>query len=952
MTVIVRRPLHRVTIAGLELPNVISLRCVFGLDIRVSEAYIRLPSMPSWVREWEPVYIGMGPSPQQMYGRFAGYFVHSRRALYPAGVELVCYGPLILARQITNDAEHGTDLTDGGTGATGQAMVEAVLDAVGLTTTELGRIGSGRAIGSTGETLGTIAYDEDDDGNPIGPFTWRHNEAGLSFIERLEEVELGYRTYEAAGGFVVRSQIRTTPASTVAVTFTEGVDLFRADMDDEILEAKNYIKVWGYDAGDGPVYYPKSQANPLVKGGSSGYAILPISNEMIEKAGTADAGDGISCQEVAEWRLDDHNVKRRRIQFATHRGDQLSPGATYAVDSPTRLGITTERFWCQHLEIELSERNEFTQYLTVTGGIGSAAPVDPDPLADFNLFCETEKVVISGTETTIYVVHCRAIAAGMSGEISGYAWTATGGTPSSGSDPPFTTTYTDISGKSIGLQVTDENGKNGTRLKAIPAATSPLWITRKLYLAGKARAEVWTGAIWNTDAASSGDVLVASNGPIWGAGPLAMRSTDDLATSASESTPKGGVAITAIWIETDVSTSRIAVGLNDGSIALSSDAGATWSLKSGPDANPVLRIVLSRYNLAAIYVLTAAGYYLSLDNGAGWATLVAAQAGETFRDLCVSHTRQMIAMSGGRLLCDGSGTAQTIPTLDKDLVLLDPAISDIVAVTADIVEDRFWAYDSESRCIYHDSDGSTTLEHVGDLPAACVVQARGLWRDGNIRGLLYIAGGTGGAWKSVDGFASESGYYRLRQPGVGNSPAGADYRQIGADGLLSVASITPTTIVSSTDAKALSLWNGSGNDAPPSGWNAADFDDSAWGAAVEATHDFAPPSGSTAIWSSSLPQDGLEHCLTRQAAVLPAGLIRTATLTYRGDDFADVWINGVWVFKDSEGGVSGYIGPEVTINIDPAILIPGGTNLIAVWGRNGVAGSANKAYVGYKLVVS
>jgi hypothetical protein len=68
-----------------------------------------------------------------------------------------------------------------------------------------------------------------------------------------------------------------------------------------------------------------------------------------------------------------------------------------------------------------------------------------------------------------------------------------------------------------------------------------------------------------------------------------------------------------------------------------------------------------------------------------------------------------------------------------------------------------------------------------------------------------------------------------------------------------VASAT-TTVNSTTTAKARSLWTGSANSAPPSGWETPGFSDASWSNAVSAAHGtLAPISGTTGLWPSTSP---------------------------------------------------------------------------------------------------
>ena len=67
---------------------------------------------------------------------------------------------------------------------------------------------------------------------------------------------------------------------------------------------------------------------------------------MIEKQNTADAGDGLSCEAVANWRLGEMNRYVERITLTTYRDDLVAPGDTIAVVSPNRLGVN-RNFLCK-----------------------------------------------------------------------------------------------------------------------------------------------------------------------------------------------------------------------------------------------------------------------------------------------------------------------------------------------------------------------------------------------------------------------------------------------------------------------------------------------------------------------------------------------------------------------------------------------------------------------------
>jgi len=310
--------------------------------------------------------------------------------------------------------------------------------------------------------------------------------------------------------------------------------------------------------------------------------------------------------------------------------------------------------------------------------------------------------------------------------------------------------------------------------------------------------------------------------------------------------------------------------------------------------------VISRQRPAEWFALTPSALYQTEDAGRTWRTTLSAAAGETFRDLSVSFSRIMIAMTGGRGLCDVAGTAQTLPA---------GMGTDIYAVVADIRSDRFYVYDSAGATAYHSASGGTTLVAATALPAGCAAQQRGMWRDSQLAGLLYIAGGAGGAWKSVDGLGSSGGYFKVRQPGVQGAPSGAVYAQVGAGGSLVRAPMAAAVVVlSDTATRALPLWNGSGNNPEPAGWYGQGFDDSGWAAAIAAGPSHAP---STSIWATPRYANIGSRALFRRTFTIPNGRIAAADMTDNGGSFVAVWVQKPMIATPGSTRASGpcFISP-------------------------------------------
>lgn len=167
---------------------------------------------------------------------------------------------------------------------------------------------------------------------------------------------------------------------------------------------------------------------------------------------------------------------------------------------------------------------------------------------------------------------------------------------------------------------------------------------------------------------------------------------------------------------------------------------------------------------------------------------------------------------------------------------------------------------------------------------------------------------------------------------------------IGGTALVS----TPTQLlISTTAAKALSLWNGSSNNAAPANWQTTGFNDSGWSAAATATGGAATTiAGATKIWSSTTPAALTEITLLRHSFTVPNGTYQSVSLTIEADNFIDaVYLNGT-LLGSATNGVPGSSQSKATLSITPSLLIMG-TNVLAVQARNAdsILSAAWTAYV-------
>jgi hypothetical protein len=260
------------------------------------------------------------------------------------------------------------------------------------------------------------------------------------------------------------------------------------------------------------------------------------------------------------------------------------------------------------------------------------------------------------------------------------------------------------------------------------------------------------------------------------------------------------------------------------------------------------------------------------------------------------------------------------------------------------------------RTFYHSANGGTALAQRTTLPGTPHPQPRGLWRDGAIRGLLYIAAGSDGCYKSVDGFNSSGGYYLIRKATIGTSPASANYSQIGANGILITAAVGPTTVVSDTTVRSLKLWNGSSNDAPPTGWQDPNYVEgpsssgNTWKNAVIVTASGAPsdplPDGSHPIWDHNGALSTSEQALFRRSFSCPAGTVSSAQVILHAP-MKGAWLNGSFL----PGTV--HDGTQFTVTIPPSLIVPGATNVLAIWAYDdGTAAIGNGVWMTFKLSIS
>jgi hypothetical protein len=204
--------------------------------------------------------------------------------------------------------------------------------------------------------------------------------------------------------------------------------------------------------------------------------------------------------------------------------------------------------------------------------------------------------------------------------------------------------------------------------------------------------------------------------------------------------------VTAIWKHESVA-GDVAIGGAGGGVSVSHDSGATWNQGSSL-ASQVDFVIASIFDATEIHAITADGWFKSQNSGETW---VLVRAG-SFRYLELSHTRNIIITTTGVLQRAEDGTPFTGNT------------SPIVAATAHIRKDIFYAIAEDGTTWIQDTEGSYTLIPGEPIPAGSPFHA-GAYRDGTVIDLVYFAAQEGGLFKTLDGFRTPEGYMRLRADG-------------------------------------------------------------------------------------------------------------------------------------------------------------------------------------------
>jgi hypothetical protein len=409
------------------------------------------------------------------------------------------------------------------------------------------------------------------------------------------------------------------------------------------------------------------------------------------------------------------------------------------------------------------------------GGIGGPGePLPPavtaviEPVAmERELRIVTVTEVIDGVEVThevereVFVARVKNASTSTGGTVVSVTWSTTGDASVAGYGPAtlpdglyFTTAFAVLAGSEIHLSATDSTGLVGTASLPMDADTLAI-VKRKLFAMTETEVEEFDGTDWQVQTPTTPPISQSTGGPVWGTGAdLVLVSADALATIPTEVSSGLGTSVPVVF--NDDGDSLIIAVDPTGTVAASDDDGATWTTGDPLPGEPRY---LFKDPSGPIRAATTAGLFSSGDGGLSWSTV--REGG--FEMWALGSIRHAVLMDDFTAETE-SGTPIT-------------GASDLAAVAVDHVTDEIFAVGTDGTGYKTDPGGTVFTAQPGTIPAG--VEIRGMLQDPVIDKLFYLACGSGGVYKTIDGFATEGGVMQIRKPGVGSSPADANYMALG-----------------------------------------------------------------------------------------------------------------------------------------------------------------------------
>jgi len=332
-----------VTLGGSTIGNAYAARVSLGYDMSYGTAQVDIAGEWPGGNFWDDVNIFVDGEHW-----FSGILTAVDYNFYPRSISMQCRGRMWFLEQTMPPGEISQtegyllqDITGGP--PIEPPLVSTVLGIAGVDT-------NGGSIGGTGVTLGTVAPEE---------FSWRANESALSYVQRIDQISLGFRTFESTGGQVYRRQISTFPDSGAEMQFTEGVDITEATNNRSFQESYDAVRVSGYAVGD--------FLEPRVYVAGGGSHLFSFNSPMIERANEGSPGAGISCQALAEYWLGELDRVLVKMRMTTPRNGDIGPGQVHNIQAGSRLGHSGD-LWVQRVDKEYAADGRVSHTMTYVGG--------------------------------------------------------------------------------------------------------------------------------------------------------------------------------------------------------------------------------------------------------------------------------------------------------------------------------------------------------------------------------------------------------------------------------------------------------------------------------------------------------------------------------------------------------------------------------------------------------
>lgn len=889
-------------VAGRIVPRVIDASGSSGVDQVNAEATIITTARPSWVEELQPVEIWARNSSTGQGQLFGGEIVKINWKYAPGQVAIYCRDLLARTRYEWQGGEYEYTNQDDA------AIIRNLLEKMGIPS-------SMASIESSGWTLGTIE-----------PILLQDGDVPYSIIEAIDDLA-GYKTYSLPSGVIVRRRVSGAPGAAAALTFSKGVNILNGAGRERMLDGiANRFSVTGVEyqsltvPADGPAV--ASAPNPYIPN-PPGFIGKSIQSNLIETDEKA--------QEIADRKVADGNRRPEAIDFSAPLDPRAQPGMTVGVVHPDLEAGSVLAFG-KNVAWSINSSGAITTIRTSGGNLGGTTLQAPAAVFAIQTFLEGEDT--GAGVTPIVVVVCDGSQSyDPDGAIASYAWSVTTdgtATPSSGSGAIFRATLEGATTLEVTLTVTDGDAETGTLTLEQAIDTSAMYV-EDLYLAfGDMSCSSDGEQSWRDETPASGSATcLAPIAPTWQAWGTTTghiyASFDKLATPAVDfGAPHGAVACTAIWIQ-ETDDTRLWAGFADGKVYFGTvDTTAytcTFSLAGTIPEGPVVEVRESYGALGELRATAGTGYYYSADAGQSWSLQHTFDT--AWRMAAGFDTNLTSGLNDAAPLYSESGAPPTVPG----------GVTHIRGISFGWREQELYAADDAAN-LYLGPAPDFNLALHADSTAAIVNH---MIRSGNIDRVVYMAVGDG---------TGDNGFQKWipgAVPPFWIRKTGTDAGLMIGYGALRPLDAPHTFIYSDTTAKTLSLWNGASNDTAPSGWESIGFDASGWNTpVVVASPSNVPVTGADPIWPSDPAASASEAALFRQSFTLPPGAVLRATLFFRVDDNAEVYINGTHVH-------SGDIFTIQEIALDPAVLIAGSLNVIAVVAVNG---TATEAWASYAIEVN